>query len=312
MNTMNHLPLVLEGNKKLYLNLKENFLNSTMSHSTIIYGEKGIGKSSFINLFVQYLFSNFPENFNDELNPKQTSLILNKTHPNYIIISKIYDDKLKKIKNYILIDQIRKLESFIYKSSLYNLPKIILIDSADDLNISSSNGLLKIIEEPQKNTFFFLVSHQLSLVLPTIRSRCIKFKFNKPNIKNFKKIILNKNNNLSKDEIELLYVLTNGSPGLSLNFISQNFIDLFNKTLNICNNKKILNNEIIELSTEVNFLNNDQFSSFLLIIKFILLNLSKIKLGIDIDINLIPKLQIIFIIYHIQLIIIIVSKHLII
>ena len=32
----------------------------------------------------------------------------------------------------------------------------IIIDSADDLNISSSNALLKILEEPKKNTYFFL------------------------------------------------------------------------------------------------------------------------------------------------------------
>ena len=83
------------------------------------------------------------------------TLTENSVHPNFFIISKLFDEKIKKFKNYILIDQIRDLESYIYKSSINNLPKFILIDSADDLNINSSNALLKILEEPKKDTFFF-------------------------------------------------------------------------------------------------------------------------------------------------------------
>ena len=59
--------------------------------------------------------------------------------------------------------------------------KLVLIDNADQLNKNAANALLKILEEPKKNTYFFLISHQLSFLLaPTIRSRCIKFKLKKP------------------------------------------------------------------------------------------------------------------------------------
>ena len=96
-----------------------------------------------------------------------------------MFIDKEIDEKSKKQRNYIVIDQIRDLESFIYQSSLLELPKIILIDCADDLNINSSSSLLKILEEPRKNTFFFLISHNPSKLSDTILSRCLKFYFKK-------------------------------------------------------------------------------------------------------------------------------------
>ena len=49
--------------------------------------------------------------------------------------------------------------------------KIILIDSAEKLNLQASNFLLKTIEEPPPQTFFFLISSQASQISLTIRSR---------------------------------------------------------------------------------------------------------------------------------------------
>jgi DNA polymerase-3 subunit delta' len=40
------------------------------------------------------------------------------------------------------------------------------------MNPSAANALLKELEEPPKNTVMFLISHQPSGLLPTIRSRC--------------------------------------------------------------------------------------------------------------------------------------------
>ena len=285
MTNRNIVPISFIGNKKLYLNLKNNFLNLTLPSSIIIYGDKGIGKTTFINYFTNQLFSNFAENLNKNNNSKHIPLIINNSHPNFMVITKIFDDKLKKLKNYINIDQIRILESFIYQSSIFNLPKIILINSADDLNINASNALLKILEEPKKNTFFFLISHQPSLLLPTIRSRCIKYKFNKPSLSEYKKIFLQNNETLPNNELELLYDISNGCPGVFLNSNSQNNLDTFDKIINTCKKNKILSKEIIELSTELNTINNDQFSSFLMIVRYILSNIIKIKLGIKINKN---------------------------
>ena len=271
------------NNQDILNKFKNSYLNSNLSHSTILYGEKGIGKSTFVKYFINMIFCKFSEVDNKIYTSQHTSLILNDSHPNFLIVSKLHDQKTKKLKNYIIIDQIRNLDSFIYQSSIYDLPKIVLIDSADDLNVSSSNALLKILEEPKKNTYFFLISHQPSRLIPTIRSRCILFKFNKPTFDEFKKILKLNNANLTEDEeIEYLFYLSKGSPGIALKLFSHDTSDTFDQFVQICKEKQILSNRILEFSSELSKHNNDQFTIFLLIVKFILSTILKINLGINI------------------------------
>ena len=78
----------------------------------------------------------------------------------------------------IKIEQIRGLLLFLNKSSYYKGVKIILIDNAENLNINSSNALLKAIEEPNENTYFFIINNNSKKILNTIKSRCIDFNIN--------------------------------------------------------------------------------------------------------------------------------------
>jgi DNA polymerase-3 subunit delta' len=54
--------------------------------------------------------------------------------------------------------------------------RILIVDSAEDLNRSSANALLKMIEEPPQRSLILIVSHRPGQVLPTIRSRCRRLK----------------------------------------------------------------------------------------------------------------------------------------
>jgi DNA polymerase-3 subunit delta' len=44
------------------------------------------------------------------------------------------------------------------------------------MNISSANKLLKVLEEPSENVIGFLLTENESLIIPTIKSRCQRFK----------------------------------------------------------------------------------------------------------------------------------------
>ena len=77
---------------------------------------------------------------------------------NIKILERVLDNKTKKIKSKISIDQVRSIKTFINETNtVKNSKKFILVDTADDLNIISSNSLLKNIEEPRKDTYFFLI-----------------------------------------------------------------------------------------------------------------------------------------------------------
>ena len=56
--------------------------------------------------------------------------------------------------------------------------KIFLIWMAEKMNLSASNKLLKLLEEPPKNTVFILVCENEGKLLPTITSRCQKVYIN--------------------------------------------------------------------------------------------------------------------------------------
>jgi DNA polymerase III delta prime subunit len=52
--------------------------------------------------------------------------------------------------------------------------KIVIIDSAEDMNISSANSILKTLEEPKGQAVIILTTNKLFSLLATIRSRCQK------------------------------------------------------------------------------------------------------------------------------------------
>lgn len=88
------------------------------------------------------------------------------THPNVLILS--VDEDHKTIK----IDSIRELISTLQESPLYGSVRCILIHCMDDLLVAGSQALLKTLEEPPSNTYFFLLYRQTKPLLPTILSRC--------------------------------------------------------------------------------------------------------------------------------------------
>jgi DNA polymerase-3 subunit delta' len=56
--------------------------------------------------------------------------------------------------------------------------KVMIIFGANKLSESASNKLLKLLEEPPKNSFFLLVAEQVGGLLPTLLSRCQEIRLN--------------------------------------------------------------------------------------------------------------------------------------
>lgn len=78
----------------------------------------------------------------------------------------------KSASQQIGIEQIRKLNDFVYLTGHQGGYKIVLIYPAETMNTAAANALLKKLEEPPENVLFILVTHQPQHLLPTIRSRC--------------------------------------------------------------------------------------------------------------------------------------------
>ncbi len=166
----------LIGHNDLFINLVDLYKKSILPNKILLSGKMGIGKFIFVTHFVNFIFSQneeFKYNLkNFEINDKNSSFQFFKKniHPNIFLIKK------KNDKKFIEISQIREMINFQNKSSLNDQYKFIIIDNVSDLNLNSSNSLLKSIEEPNNNVFYILTHNSGSFISETIKSRCIEFK----------------------------------------------------------------------------------------------------------------------------------------
>lgn len=264
----------LFGFENQFKSLINNYVSQNLHSSIIIHGPKGIGKKIFIKKLLSEIFKS---NLNENNYLHHVNLLNKDSHPNVRNIEKIFDTRSKKIKSEITIDQIRNLRNFLNEtSSIKDLSKFIIIDSADDLNINSANSLLKILEEPNKDTFIFLISHQISSLIPTIRSRCLKIKLNKHEYNVFKNIISFHIDNITEDEIKFLYDITNGSPGDSILLYENNIIEMFDLTIMSLSNLKT-DHHSLELANMLTNMDNENFKSYLSFLKSILVIMNKLK-----------------------------------
>ena len=268
----------LIGFEKEYNDLLNRYESNNLPNSILIHGLSGIGKRTFLNKLVKNIIN---IEFKDNNVDHHLNLFKNNTHPNIKIIEKEIDSKTGKIKTNITIDQIRRLKTFLNSTSIIqNSSKIVIIDSADYLNISSANSMLKILEEPKENTYIFLISNQISLLLPTIRSRCLKIKFNTHNLTNFTNIIKNNIDEISNEEINFYFELTYGSPGTTILYYNNDFLDIFQLSIK-CLLSNDLDDDKINLSNILSKLTNDEFNNYLSMLKFILIVANKLKVNRD-------------------------------
>ena len=72
----------------------------------------------------------------------------------------------------IRVGQISKTISMLHLKPFQSDRKVCIIWGMNYLKDEGANKLLKIIEEPPKNTFFFLIAEDEKKIIPTITSRC--------------------------------------------------------------------------------------------------------------------------------------------
>ena len=77
----------------------------------------------------------------------------------------------------ISVNQVRSLEEWINRTSMGQQKTFIIIEGLEDTNVSARNSLLKMLEEPPKDVYFFLISEYPNRIMQTILSRVRKYSF---------------------------------------------------------------------------------------------------------------------------------------
>ena len=216
--------LILYGYEKYFNFFKELIDDNKLPKVTMLTGEKGIGKSTFINHLMHYYYDK--ENYNQENLSISENTIFHKNFKNDMF-QNIYFLDINNFKN-IKVDEVRKLKQNFLKTSVINQARFVILDDVETFNVSSLNALLKIIEEPSKSTYFILVNNKSKSLIETIKSRSLEIKITFNN--NQKVKILSSLISLFEQKLTINKDLLRTSPG---NFIK--FNHMFNEKLNIEN-----------------------------------------------------------------------------
>ncbi|WP_261857984.1 DNA polymerase III subunit delta' [Photobacterium sanguinicancri] len=96
------------------------------------------------------------------------------THPDFHWIKPEQEGKQ------ISVDVVRKCNRLAVETSQLGGRRVIFIESADALGEAGANAILKTLEEPPQNCQFILTSQSLDSLLPTIVSRCNKWRLSVP------------------------------------------------------------------------------------------------------------------------------------
>lgn len=155
------------GNGAVYSYLQNQVKNGTVPHANLVVGPDHIGKTTLItNIAYLLLCQKIDPATQLACGRCKICVMLNKDiHPNVLQVK-------PNIKNVITITEIRGLVYSLRQSSLLPGKRLILLHQADTMTTAASNALLKILEEPGKDSIFFLSASTEDSLLPTIQSRC--------------------------------------------------------------------------------------------------------------------------------------------
>jgi DNA polymerase-3 subunit delta' len=173
---LNKSQRLLYCHNDLFKELTSLFKIKKLPNKIIFNGPDGVGKDTFVYHLINVILSsqeentyNLPEKKISETNKSYLDLINNVNFN----LKHLKVDDYKKI---ISIEETREIIDFFNKSSINNKPKIFFLEGAENLNKSSSNSILKVLEELPENNYFFISHIENKTLLETIKSRCFNYR----------------------------------------------------------------------------------------------------------------------------------------
>ncbi|HKS19583.1 MAG TPA: DNA polymerase III subunit delta' [Bradyrhizobium sp.] len=172
----------LFGHREAETALLDAYRSGRIPHAWLIGGAQGIGKAT-----LAYRMARFVLAHRDPLSAAvqhATSLEVEPTDPvarqiaaeahgGLLVLERGLNDR-GVLRTVITVDETRETISFFGSTAAVEGWRVCIVDTVDELNPNAANALLKILEEPPRQSLFLLVSHAPARALPTILSRCRK------------------------------------------------------------------------------------------------------------------------------------------
>ncbi len=201
----------------LWQHFQQQQQQQRLPHALLLAGITGLGKQIFAdNIVANMLCSSLTSDHLPCGQCHSCQLFSAGNHPDHIEI------KPEEVGKQIKIDQIRALKDKQQLTSSVASWKTIIISPADSMNISASNSLLKLLEEPQQNTLLVLISNKAERLPITVRSRCQNYHFSSPPSEQALTWLATQYTKQQNNEIEKILQLAHGAPIKALEMLNNN------------------------------------------------------------------------------------------
>lgn len=197
------------------------FLSGRPHHAWLLAGPPGVGKATFARDAALWALATAAEppvgvdSFDVPASHPIASLVAAGSHLDLRRLVRTADDK-GKLRTVIRVDEVRALQPLFRNRPALSDWRVVIVDSADEMNANAANALLKNLEEPPPGTLFLVVSHSPGRLLPTIRSRCRMLRFKPLTDTEVGIVLATERPELPASEIAALVAVADGAPGRAL------------------------------------------------------------------------------------------------
>ncbi len=150
--------------------LRRSIVSGKTPHAYLFSGPLGVGKHTTARILAAAL--NCTESADDACGQCNSCRKIEKdVHPD------VFEVTFPEGKKNIPVDSIRELEARLALRPHEGRAKVVIVDPADRMTEAAANALLKTLEEPKPERYLILITSRLSVLLPTVRSRCQSVRF---------------------------------------------------------------------------------------------------------------------------------------
>ncbi len=173
----------LIGHEQAERRLLQAALSERMPPAWILGGAPGIGKETLAYRFARFLLAGRATEAGGLFGEPPANLYVPPHHPTFrriasgghadlkIIERPFITDEGKETRD-LNVDAARRIAPFLRRTPAEGGWRVAVVNDGQALNRSSSNAILKILEEPPARSVIILVTDNPGRLLPTIRSRC--------------------------------------------------------------------------------------------------------------------------------------------
>jgi DNA polymerase III subunit delta' len=212
----------LVGHDAVERDLLRLYETSRLPHAMLFAGPRGIGKATLAFRFARFLLARtaMPAGNTDGLAIDPASGVFRRVaaggHADLLTVERIWDPQRRRLRGEIMAEQTREIAGFLHLTAAEEGWRIVVVDGAEEMNRNAANALLKILEEPPRRSLLLLVSHNPGVLLPTIRSRCRRFRLDPPAPPLVTALLRRYRAQLDEAEAAGLSALSGGSVGRAL------------------------------------------------------------------------------------------------